>query len=104
MMPTDEEIIAEHEKAIAEGTELEGYVRVNVRPSKNRVMSFAIRLSHEEMQEFSAAAKAKGMTLADFMRSASRAAAASELDVDRAAALGAAKEHARELADALQRL
>jgi hypothetical protein len=101
---TDEYIIKDWENRIAEGRELEGLQPGRLRPSRNLSVSFAIRLSPQELEEFSKGAKAKGMSLAELMRSATRAALAGELDADKAAAATAVKEKARELVEAANRL
>jgi hypothetical protein len=100
----DEEIIADLERDMAEGRELNGYTRVKGRVSRRLTVSYAIRMSPVEYDVFNEAARARGMTLADFMRSATRAAIAGEIDAVKAAVLNSAREKAEELAEALRRL
>lgn len=51
---------------------LETATPVRARVAKNASLVFSIRLTGKELDEFSAAAKARGMTLSEFMRSATR--------------------------------
>jgi hypothetical protein len=104
MPESDKDLIESLERQIAEGKELEGYSPVKARVSKNLSVTYAIRLSPGEYSEFSAAAKARNMTLADFMRAAARGVVTGEIDVTKAAAIGTAREKVRELAEALRQL
>jgi hypothetical protein len=104
MTESDEEIIDDFAERIAEGRELEGYKRVPGKVSQNLSVSYAIRLSPSEYEEFSQGAKARGMTLADLMRSATRAALAGEIDAEKAAAVAEVRAKAREIAEAASRL
>jgi hypothetical protein len=104
MNESDEEIMRDWDARVAEGRELEGLKPEKMRPSRNLSVSFAIRLSPQELEEFSKGARAKGMSLAELMRSATRAALAGDLDADKAAAATAVKEKARELVEAANRL
>ena len=104
MPDSDREIIEDMERQFGAGKELEGYQKVKGRVSGNLSVTYAVRLTPEEYRQFNEAARAKGMTLADLMRSATRAALAGELDAERASALGKARETARELAETLSRL
>ena len=104
MTERDEAIIEDMERQIAEGKELEGYVPIKGRISKNLSVTFAIRLSREEMELFSAAAQTRGTSLADLMRNATRAAIAGDLNVERAMAQAAVLEKVRELAQAYDAL
>ncbi len=61
---------------------------------------YSMRLSLEEAQEFEAAAKARGMTMSDFLRSAAHASIAA----DRESALGEVRTKLRELNEAAGRL
>lgn len=101
---TDEEIDVEMRKAVEEGRELEGWERVDIKVSKSPRAVYGLRLSPEEFQEYSDAAKARGVTLSEFLRSAARGAIEGEIDTERAAAVGTAREKARELTEALSRL
>src|SRR5688572_21642292 len=82
----------------------EGWTRVSARVSKTPRAVFAIRLSPEEMEAFSAASKARNMALADFLRSSARAAIAGDLNPEKAAAAEVVREKVRELAEAANRL
>src|SRR5688572_20610509 len=104
MDESDEAIIKDFEKRVEEGRELEGFKRVPGKVSKNLSVSFAIRLSPEEYEEFSQGAKRRGVTLADLMRSATRAALAGEIDAAKAAAVAEAGTKAREIVEAASRL
>ena len=74
MNDSDKELIEDFEKRVEEGRELEEFKRVHGKVSKNLSVTYAIRLSPDEYEEFSRAARASGMTLADLMRSSTRAA------------------------------
>jgi uncharacterized protein (DUF1778 family) len=104
MRESDEEIIKDMEHQIEEGKELEGYFPIKARVSKNLTVTYAIRLSPDEYSEFNKAAEAHGMTLADFMRNATRAAVKGDVNVSKAAALGEILEKAQQLTEALNRL
>jgi uncharacterized protein (DUF1778 family) len=104
MRESDEEIMRDMERQIAEGKELEGYFPIKARVSKNLTVTYAIRLSPDEYAEFNKAAEAAGMTLADFMRNATRAAVRGDVDISKAAALGAIREKAQQLTEALSKL
>lgn len=103
-MDTDKAIIDDMEQQIAAGRELEGYVPARGRVSRRLSVSFAIRMSPEEYAAFNQAAKARGMTLADFMRSSARAAMSGEIDPGRAAVLSSARHKAEQLAEDLRQL
>ncbi|HEX5368987.1 MAG TPA: hypothetical protein VFY10_06180 [Dehalococcoidia bacterium] len=102
MREPDEDIIRDMEKSIEEGRELAGAHRVSGRVSQNLSVTFALRLSRDEHDEFARAAESRGMTLADLMRSATRAAVEGQLDAEKAAALNKARAAARELAATLE--
>lgn len=104
MRESDDEIIKDLEQAIEEGRELEGARGVPGRASRNLTVTFAIRLSSAEHKEFSQAAEARGMSLADLMRSATRAAIKGEIDADTAQRINDARKAAQELTEALSRL
>lgn len=104
MPESDEAIIKDLEKAIEEGRELENAHPIPVRKSRKLTVTFAVRLSSEEQRDFSRAAEARGMSLADFMRNATRAAASGELDISAAQNIDKARKAARELSDALSHL
>jgi len=103
MRRTDAEIIEEHEKAIAEGTELEGYTPIEGVVSKNLTFSTSVRFPPEEFSLYSEAARSRGMTLSAFLRAAAEAALSSETDLDRIAAIQEARQKASELQAALDR-
>jgi hypothetical protein len=104
MQKPDKEMIEEMDAIIEAGTEAEHFVPIQAKPSKNLSVTYAIRLSPEEYETFTDAARARAMTLATFMRSAVHGAIAGEIDVQKAAALSNAREKARELAEALSQL
>jgi uncharacterized protein (DUF1778 family) len=104
---TDEEIIAEYDKLMAEGRELEGLVPVKARVAKDIRHVFSVRMSAKELTEISEAAAKRGMTVSDFMRQASLAAAQGALGLDagrQATAVNAVREKARELYEAVEQL
>jgi hypothetical protein len=104
---TDEEIIAEFDKLFAEGKEMEGLVPVKARVSKDPRSVFSVRLRFGELTEISNAAKAKGLSISEFMRLASLSAARGQLDLragEQRQALMAVREKAEELYDAVQKL
>jgi len=102
MRESDKDYIADLERQV-ENDDFEGWERVPGRVSKNLTVTYAIRLSPEEHKLFLEAAEARGMSLADLMRSATRAAIKGELDVDTMAALSKARDKAKELAETLNR-
>jgi uncharacterized protein (DUF1778 family) len=102
--PTDEAIDEQLRKDIEEGRELEGWEPVEVLVSRAPRAVYGLRLSPQEYKDISEAARAKGMTMSDFLRSAARAAIDGELDAEKAAALTAVKQKTRELSEALERL
>lgn len=104
MNESDEQIIEDFDERIEQGREMDGFKRVPGRVSKNLSVSFAVRLSPDEYEEFSRGAKAKGMTLADLMRSSTRAALAGEIDAEKAAAVAEVRAKAREIVEAASRL
>lgn len=61
---------------------------------------YSLRLSIEEAIEFDEAARERGMTLSDFLRSSARAA----IETDRESALGEVRQKVRELTTALNKL
>jgi uncharacterized protein (DUF1778 family) len=101
---SDKVIIEDIERQIAEERELEGYVPAKAKVSRRLSVSFAIRMSPDEYKAFNQAAKARGMTLADFMRSATRGAITGEIDAGKAAALNSGREKAEELSEVLRHL
>ena len=65
---------------------------------------FSLRIPAKELMEIGDAARMRGMTVSEFIRKASLAAAHDEDENDRAVAIGAAKAKAKELAEALSQL
>ena len=61
---------------------------------------YSIRLSLDEAQAFEAAAKARGMTMSDFLRTAAH----TSIEADRESALGELRDKLRELNEAASRL
>ncbi len=97
---SDAELTSEIEEDISSGRFLEGLKHVkNVNAKPPRAV-YSLRLSLEEAQEFEAAAKLRGVTMSDFLRSAARA----SLEADKTSAIGEARQKARELTDALSRI
>lgn len=86
MNESDADIIRDIEAQIADGRELEGAQRVPGTVSKNLSVTYTLRLTPEEYSTFNAAAKARGMKLADFTRAALRAAIAGDTDPEQVAA------------------
>jgi len=104
---TDEEIIAEYDKLIAEGREMEGLVPVKARVAKPARAVYSVRMSSQELTQISKGAWKRAMTVSDFMRQASLAAARDELGLEagrQEAALMAVREKARELYQAMEEL
>jgi hypothetical protein len=102
MGESDSEFIADLDRQV-DSNDLSAWERVPGRVSKNLSVTYAIRLSPEEHKEFAAAAEARGMSLADFMRSATRAAIKGDLDADAMAVLSKARDTAKQLAETLNR-
>jgi predicted DNA-binding protein len=99
----DEEIIARHERELAEGRPLDGFVPIKGTVSKNLTFSTSVRFPPEEFSRLSEAARSRGMTLSAFLRAAAEAALSSETDVERIAAIQEARQKASELQEALAR-
>ena len=104
---TDEEVIAEYDKLMAEGKELEGLVPVKARVAKPVRAVYSVRMSSPELTAISEAAKQRGVTVSEFMRLAAIAAASDQVDLavgEQATALLAVREKARELYEAVEKL
>jgi hypothetical protein len=72
MTVSDEEMIKEIEKQIEEGTDLDGLIPVRSTAPKSPRAVFSIRLAPEELKTISQAARGRGMSIGDFLRSAAR--------------------------------
>ena len=72
--------------------------------SKDLRMVFSVRLSRQEVEDFSAAARARGMNLSEFLRAAAQTVAQGDMDVTKAEALGEVKEKAVALTKAIEKL
>lgn len=106
-MKSYEEMVREAEAVKDTERELEGLVPVKARVAKNPRAVYSVRLSFPELTEISEAAKQNDLTVSDFMRQASLAAAKGELSLEagrRATALHAVREKARELYEAVETL
>jgi len=79
-------------------------VRVRVRRGDGASTMFSLRIPSAELTRIGEAARARGMTVSEFIRKSSLAAAENEDEAERAAAIGAAREKARELSEALSKL
>jgi hypothetical protein len=79
----------------------EGWERVQAKISKTPRAVFGVRLSPEEMEAFSAAAQARHVTLAEFLRSSAWAAIAGTLNTDLALALATVREKSQEISAAI---
>jgi len=104
MQKSEKEMIEEMDEIIEAGTEANHFAPVPAHVSNKLSIIYAIRFSPEEYEKFGDAARKRGMTLADFMRSAARGAIAGDIDMIKAAALSSAREKARELVDELNQL
>ena len=104
-MKSDDEMIREMEQIEAEDGFEEHFERVPDRASKNLTAVYGLRFTPDEFREFDALAKAAGKkSLAEYIRSLLRAARDGDLDYEKAEALGAVREKARELAAAVEKL
>lgn len=102
-----EEIVREAEAVKDTEQEVEGLVPVKARVSKSVRAVYSVRMSSPELTEVSRAARQRGLTVSDFMRQASLAAAHGELGLEagrQEAALMAVREKARELYEAVEDL
>jgi hypothetical protein len=97
---TDQELTAEIEREIEDGSFLKDLRPIKIIAGTPPRAVYTLRLSLEEAQKFDAGAKARGMTLSDFLRSCALA----SLDADRGKALGEVREKARALTEAIGRL
>ena len=104
---SDDDIAAEYDQLMAEGKEMEGLVRVRARVSKDPRSVYSVRLRFGELSEIMKAAEQRGLTISEFMRQASLAAARGEIDLKygaQAQNLLAVREKARELYEAVEKL
>ena len=104
---SDDEIAAEFDRLMAEGKEMAGMVRVKARVSEEPRAVFSVRLRSGELSEIARGAEAQGLTISEFMRQASLAAARGYVDLkagEQAQALHAVREKARELYEAVEKL
>jgi hypothetical protein len=97
---TDAELTAEVERDIGSGAFLENLKPIHNANAKPPRAVYSLRLSIEEFQEFEAAAKARRMTLSDFLRSAAHVV----IEADKASGIGLIRTKAHELVDAIDRL
>ena len=100
----DDDVIRDFDERIESGRDLEGFISVPGRVSKNLSVVYSLRLSPEEFTLFEQAAKARGVPLSDFLRAAAHGAVEGDIDADRAAALNLVREKVRELNDAVSRV
>ena len=106
-METNEELARHCESLKAQGTELDGLVRVKAEVKANADTIYSIRFTRDEMNQISAFAKAHDMKVSAVIRQAALAAVAGELDISvatKARALREVQEHPRALAEAASRL
>ena len=106
-MKSYEEMAREAEAVKDTEAELEGLVPVKARVSKDPRSVYSVRLRFGELSEIMKAAEAKGLTVSEFMRQASLAAARGEVDLKfgvQAQTLLAVREKARELYEAVEKL
>ena len=106
-MKNYKELVREAEAFKDTERELEGLVPVKARVAKPVRAVYSVRMSSAELTQISEAARRRGITVSDFMRQASLAAASSERGLDagkQATALLAVREKARELYEAVEML
>ena len=99
----DAEIIARHERDLAAGRPLHGFVPIKGTVSKNLTFGTSVRFPPEEFARYTEAARSRGMTLSAFLRAAAEAALGSEDKIERIAAIQEARQKAAELQEALDR-
>ncbi|HEX5370194.1 MAG TPA: hypothetical protein VFY10_12335 [Dehalococcoidia bacterium] len=107
MRKTYEEMVQEAEAFKDTDREIEGLVPVKANVSKNPRSVFSVRLNFGELGRIEEAAKARGLTISEFMRQASLAAANGEQDLapgEHTAAVLAVREKARDLYNAVEKL
>jgi cytidylate kinase len=92
MNESDDDIIRDIEAQNAGGRELEGAQRIPGTVSKNLTVTYTLRMTPQEYSTFNAAAKARGMKLADFTRAALHAAIAGEINPEQVAAMAEMRE------------
>ncbi len=104
---TDEEIIRYYEDLKAQGKLYDNLVPVKARVSKNLGIVFSVRFTPEDLDAIEDAAKARGMTISDFIRKAAMGAVAGGEQLaagEKATALEEVRERVRELSEAVSRL
>lgn len=72
--------------------------------AKDLKMVFSVRLSRREVEDFSAAARERGMNLSEFLRAAAQAATQGNVDLAKTQAMSELREKARELNEAIEKL
>jgi len=77
---------------------------VKGRVSKNLRFVYSLRLTPAELDTFSRAAKARGMTVSEFLRAAAQAATQEDVDLTKSQAVTELMTKARELNEAIERL
>ena len=81
-MKSEDEMVREAESVKDTGKELVGLTRVRARVAKDPKMVRTVRMSDTEYKIVSDAAKARGMDVGDFLRTAALAAARGEQSLD----------------------
>jgi uncharacterized protein (DUF1778 family) len=83
MNVSDDELVAEYERRIADGTDLAGLTPVgSTPPPHTRRSVFSVRLGPEELALISGAAHKQGLSIGDFIREAAKRAATEVDDLD----------------------
>jgi len=75
------DVAREYDEIKARGEELENLVPVRARVSKTARAVFSLRLAPAELNKITAAAQRRGLSISDFIRTASLAAAHGGLDL-----------------------
>ena len=104
---TNEEIAAEYDAMMEAGTEFDNLVPVRVKVAKNPRVVFSVRMMPDELDTIEAAAKKKGVTISELIRTAALAAASDELDLaagERESTLAEVREQVRLLAQTMNKL
>lgn len=105
-MTNYDEIAREYDAMKEAGTDLDNLVPVEARVASNARAVFSLRLSPEELNQISRAAKKRGLNVSDFLRQAGLAAAQGALDMEpgeQAIVLQKIREQVRLLSETLEK-
>jgi uncharacterized protein (DUF1778 family) len=104
---TYEEIAREYDAMKEAGTELDNLVPVKARVAKEPRAVFSVRMTPAELNIIESAAKKRGISISELIRTAALAAASEELDLtagERESALAEVRAQVKALAETVSRI